>query len=77
MTGPGLSPHERQLLAQIEYDLRQTDEVLDRGLATMRPAHWWRIERLIGPARRITAGTVVALALFALALTSIAADLHL
>jgi hypothetical protein len=76
MTGPGLSPHERQILAQIEHDLRQADEVLDRGLRTMRPVRWWRAERLTGPVRRLTAGAVVILALTALALTSVAVHVH-
>lgn len=76
MTSHGLSPHERQILAQIEHDLRQTDDTLERGLRTMRPGLWWRTERLLGSVRRIPARAVFALALLALAMTSVAADLR-
>ena len=76
MTSPGLTPHERQILTQIEHDLRQTDDTLERGLRTMRPGRWWRTERLLGPVRRIPARTVLALALISLALTSVATDLR-
>ncbi|MFE9424051.1 hypothetical protein ACFYNO_13925 [Kitasatospora sp. NPDC006697] len=50
MEGPALSPRERQLLDEIEADLR-TDTVLDTELSTMRIIHLRRLLHLFAPWR--------------------------
>jgi len=50
MEGPALSPRERQLLDEIEADLR-TDAVLDTELSTMRIVHLRRLLHLFTPWR--------------------------
>jgi hypothetical protein len=51
MEGPALSPRERQLLEEIEADLR-TDSVLDSELSTMRVIRARRLLNLLTPWRR-------------------------